>query len=183
MPTTPDRPFIVRRAPQNGSKVRHYISYGLHVSRVDETRATGRNLGGLFREVESTGRKVKGILRIQTKDRLTLDGHGHQRSHSEHLRTAPAENVKKVIRRVRPEELTAIAEIDEVIAGLEERLKATRAARADLVATAWTKGHAVTVKELEELADAPRERTEPLTAEQRADLERTHNELRRAFSQ
>jgi hypothetical protein len=174
-------PYIVRRAPQNGAKVRHYISYGLNVSRIDETRSTGRSLGGLFREVESTGRKIKGILRIATKDGLTLDGHGQGRSHSEHVRITPAAEIKKVVRRARPEELEAIAEVDVVIADLEARLKEARAARAELVSTAWTKGHAVTAKELEELADAPRAERAPMTAADREALARTHDELRRAF--
>lgn len=182
MPTTPDnRPFIVRRAPRNGVKVRHYISYGLHVSRIDETRSTGRTLGGMFREVESTGRKLKGILRVQTKDRLTLDGHGRPGSHSDHVKLTPVE-VKKIVRRARPEELEQLALVDQEIAHLEADLKDARSRRAEIAATAWAKAHAVTIKELEELADAPRETIEALTAEQREQLAETHAELRRAFS-
>lgn len=165
-PTTDSRPFIVRRAPRNGVKVRHYISYGLHVSRIDETRATGRSIGGFFREVENTGRKVAGILRIQTKDRFTLDGHGRSGSHSEHVRTNPVE-VKKNVRRVRPEELAEIAKVDADIAVVEQELKTLKATRAEIVATAWAKAHVVTVKELEELADAPREPVEPMDADTR----------------
>lgn len=146
-----DTTYIVRRAPQQGRKVRHYLTPRLNVSQIDENRATGRTLGGLFREVESTGRKIKGVLRIRTAEADTVDGHGCRANHGDHVRTNP-EAVKALVRRVRPEELAAIAEQDTVIAGIEAELTAARAVRAELTAEAWRKAHVVTVKELETLA-------------------------------
>lgn len=143
-------PYIVRRAPRNGAKVAHYTTDVLHVREVDETRSTGRNLGGLFREIENTGRKIKGVLRVST-GRGALDGRGQTREHSLHVHTTPVE-VKKQVRRVRPEENDLLIAKDADILFAETVLKTLRSERAELAATAWAKAHVVTVKELETLA-------------------------------
>lgn len=152
MPTlTSDRPFILRtmtRPLRGPAKPRHFVSPALSVSQIDEHRPTGRNLGGMFTEVESTGRKVAGIIRVRTTEG-TLDGHGHRREHGTHLKTNAAA-VKKELRRVRAEELALIATADAEVEAAEAALKEARSRRAALVAEAWTKAHVVTVKELQE---------------------------------
>lgn len=146
-------PYIVRRAPRNGVKVMHYITDVLHVREVDETRSTGRSIGGMFREIENTGRKIKGILRVST-GRGATDGRGQTREHNLHVHTNPVE-VKKQVRRVRPEENYLLIAKDADILLAEAALKHLRTERAELAATAWAKAHVVTVKELETLAAHP----------------------------
>lgn len=60
---------------------------------------------------------------------------------------ATADGVRKFIRRIRPQELARLAEIDAQIAELERQ-------RNSLVKEAWAKGHVVTLTEVKEKADA-----------------------------
>lgn len=177
-----DRPYIVRRPPANGAKVAHLIGTDLFVGRVEQHRATGRTIGGMFREVESTGRMVAGVLRF----RLTgIDGRGMKRDTGTTVDTSPVE-VKKHIRRVRAEELSRIAEHDAELAALEEQLRDARARRAETVAEAWGKAHVVTVKELEALAASAEQLRQStrhgMDDETRAQLAAAQAEIRTAFS-
>lgn len=177
-----DRPYIVRRAPRNGVKVQHVIGTELYVGQVEQTRATGRSIGGMFREVESTGKMVAGVLRVRLQG---VSGHGQKRDHGELVRTTPVE-VKKLIRRVRPDELALLAEHDRRIEQIEAELKAARAARAETAAEAWVKAHVVTVKELDAIAEASRAARSRGGAfddpETRKQIAAAHAEIRAAFS-
>lgn len=174
------QPYIIRRAPYNGVKVTHFISDNLHVSRVSETRSTGRTLGGMFNVVESTGRMVKGVLRINTGSGA-VDGHGTKRGHSDTIRVEPAAEIKKTVRRIRAEEMEQITRIDGDILLVEAQLKYLRKQRAEAVAAAWTKAHTVTLKELEALADLPRRSEYGLSEEQKEQVRQANDEIRRLF--
>jgi hypothetical protein len=147
---------------------------------MDEVRSTGRTLGGVFREVESTGRKVRGVLRIRTGPGTTV-GVGTHREHGTHVHTT-AEDVKKQIRRVRPEELARLEQHDVEIADLEEQLKQARLRRAATAAEAWTKAHVVTVKELEALVNPDRPTATAYDEKTRQQVAAAHAEIRKAFS-
>lgn len=176
-----DRPYIVRRPPRNGLKVQHVIGTELYVGQVEQTRSTGRSIGGMFREVESTGKMVAGVLRVRLQG---LSGHGQKRDHGELVKTTPVE-VKKFIRRVRAEELALLAEHDQRIDEIEQQLKAARAARAETAAEAWVRAHVVTVKELDAIAAASAAAKSRGGAwddpETRKQIAKAHAEIRAAF--
>lgn len=139
-------------SPRNGVKARLFIAPTLKVKNPDELKTVGSlgTFGGIgFTEVKATGKKLAHLLRISTGDG-TRNATGERRDHTETVKAEPAA-VKKLVRRVRPEELAKLEAADAEIEKAEAALKAARLARAEIAHEAWLKGHVVPVKELKEL--------------------------------
>lgn len=141
-------PYIIRIP--NGGKARYYISPSLTAQRIDQMKPTGQTIGGFATVVEKTGKYVTDRLRLGTTAGST-DGFGRTRGETLIVKTAPAVEIKKGVRRVRPEEAELLAAADDEIAELEAQLTRVRLRRNELAAAAWTKAHVVTAKELAEL--------------------------------
>lgn len=99
------------------------------------TRRTGQVIGGLFAVSERTGRH-------DTK-RVQIGVTGHTRS-------VPytAAGVKTVLRRVRQQEATAIADAEQTIETLTAQLEAAKAALKDAQAAAFAHGNVVRLAEV-----------------------------------
>lgn len=138
--------YILRRAPYRSTRLRHFLAPEIRVRRVEKTRVKGQV--GPFTEVEGTGQYRTDLLNVIAID--STNGAGQKERHNDYVQTTAAE-VKKKIRRLRPQEAEAITECDAVIADLQSRLNEARVARAELVAAAWQRAHVVTLKEIEEM--------------------------------
>lgn len=128
------QPIMLRIQNRVGLRI-ETESRPLHVSHSEVRRPTGRKIGGMFAEVEGTGRFRRDFFNI------SVDG--------ETLYGIPANktSVDKHVRRMRESELAELTLLDEQIRALNLQRRA-------LIETAFKKGHVVTVKELTEKGDA-----------------------------
>lgn len=135
--------------PLRGPRTARFVTAPDFVAYESEINVpTGKTIAG-FTEVRGTGRMDKTIVSIRSAGEPSLSGHGTKREWRQTIRrTAP--DVKKNVRKVRPEEEALLAQHDLVIAELEEALKTARIARAEAVADAWERAHVVRLQEVEE---------------------------------
>lgn len=146
-------PVIVRYGPRNVRWWTRSIRvespdasdhHKLTVRYGDKTRSLGHiDMPGFGRMRQS---QVVGINKARLA--IRLDG--------EYLHDIPATKaeVDKHVRRMRPQELAGLNEIDAEIEEAQRRLGQLRRKRVDFLHDAFQKGHVVTVSELRERAEA-----------------------------
>jgi hypothetical protein len=113
-------------------------------------RATGRAIGGLFQEVEGTGRFNRKRFRITVTKGTTARGNEVSPGREGEDAAATAIGVKKVIRRLREQEAEKLDGVDRKIAELEAKVDAARRRRVEIVREAWSRGNVVRVAEMHE---------------------------------
>lgn len=113
-------------------------------------KATGNVIGGLFKEVESTGRRNRKRLSISVVSGTTARGSKVSPRREQVEAAATAAGVKQVCRRLRPQEAEAIARADRRIAQLEGDLRRARDGREQDVKAAWAKAHVVRLAEMQD---------------------------------
>ena len=114
----------------------------LTVEHPEIRKVTYSNLGG-FRFGHSTG-----TGRI---DRRKLDIRSPQVSGYVFRVAATAGGIKGVLRRIRPQEATALDAIDQDIADLQARLDALKELRKETLHVAWQRANVVRLKDVEDL--------------------------------
>jgi hypothetical protein len=115
-------------------------------------RDSGRRIGGVFPELESTGRRNRKRFEIAVRRGTTARGVETTRSRDRADAEATGAGVKKVCRRLRPQEAEKLAVADKEIEKRESDLKEARDRRADIVREAFAKGHVVRLSEMQNLA-------------------------------
>jgi len=118
-------------------------------------RDSRRRIGGVFKELESTGRRDRKRFEIAVRKGTTARGAETTRSRDRAEAAATAAGVTKVCRRLRPQEAEKLATADEEIRKLETELKEAKDRRAEVVKEAFAKGHIVRLREMHNLARIP----------------------------
>ena len=123
---------------------------GLRVTPV-ERRRTKRLIGAAggfqFREVEFAGWDRTRLALSATPIRTAV---GREHTRPEHAYCdKTAAGLKKVLRRVRPQEADLLAAADAEIAAAEDALRLARLRRIELVSLAWQKARVVRLNELD----------------------------------
>lgn len=135
--------------PISGGRAARFVTAPDFVAYESEINVpTGNTIAG-FREVRGTGKMDKTVVSIRSTGEPSVSGHGTKREWRQTIRRTAAD-VKKSVRKVRPEEEAILAQHDLAIAELEEALKTARLARAEAVADAWDRAHVVRLQEVEE---------------------------------
>lgn len=148
--------FILRIPGWGGSKTRYVTASNFIARRVEKTRVKAvRTIGGMtVNEVEGTGKYLPDFVSVRASEHVdptfvVRDQNGSKGEYR-HEVGRNAADVKKHIRRLRPEEQALLDEHDARIAALLEQLKQERAARRETIAAAWTKAHVVRLGEVDE---------------------------------
>ncbi|HVX32809.1 MAG TPA: hypothetical protein VHA80_06665 [Solirubrobacterales bacterium] len=118
-------------------------------------RQAGRQstIGGIpIRRMASTGRRDRAVFEVIVREGTTARGFESARSRDQARAQASAAGIKKVCRRLRPQEAARIVAIDTEIAELEGRIEEARDRRQEAVREAWARGNVVLLAEFEELA-------------------------------
>lgn len=119
----------------------------LGVAYPEKMREQRQTLGG-FRMMEGTGKYRKDALEVSVRG--GFDGWGRKTDSffGRIFTQTTAASVKQHIRRVRPQEALAIAEIDGEIETLQEQLRQARKRRGEAVREAFNHGANVPLKSL-----------------------------------
>lgn len=126
----PQREFLYQE--RRGGRI--YQPETIDAFYLEAREPTGESLAGM-RVMRGTGRFNRERIHLRAGKFGTLS-----------IERAP-DAVKRHLRRLRPQEAERLDEIDADI----ERLQAERR---ELMATAWAKGHVITLKEITDMADA-----------------------------
>lgn len=148
--------FILRIPGWGGSKTRYVTASNFIARRIEKTRSKSvRTVGGMtLNEVEGTGKFLTDVVAVRTSEHVdpsfvVRDQNGNKGEYRHHVGRNAAD-IKKHIRRLRPEEQALLDAHDAHIAVIQEQLKQERAARRETLAAAWTKAHVVRLAELDE---------------------------------
>jgi len=117
-----------------------------------KVKATGRQIGGLFTEVTDAGIDRK-HLELHSRDGRAGDGRPAHASWARNEAGATGAAVKRILRRLRPQEAEQLAAIDARLEQAKRALAEIRGERDEAVRRAFAKGHVVTVSELTEMAE------------------------------
>lgn len=111
-------------------------------------RPTGRSFAG-FREVEDAGVNKARLRVFLFKNRQRLDGTVEEiaMGNSYAFAETSAADVKKVVRVLREQEATVLAEHDARIADLEQQVRTAQRERQEFLQTAFSKGNVVPLKD------------------------------------
>jgi hypothetical protein len=115
-------------------------------------KPTGRRIGGLFTEVTDAGVDRK-RLELYPRDGRTGDGRPAHAAWARNEAGASGADLKRTIRRLRPQEAEQLAAIDARLEEAKRVLGEIRDERDEAVRKAFAKGHVVTVAELTEMAE------------------------------
>jgi hypothetical protein len=105
-----------------------------------------------IRRMESTGRRDPKVFEVSVREGTTARGFWSARSRDQARAQASAAGIKKVCRRLRPQEAERIDSIDAEIAALESEIARARDRREEAVREAWAKANVVRLREFEERA-------------------------------
>lgn len=145
--------LIIKVQRQPGSRrIPYVVAEEIAVAYPMIYRDSGRRIGGMFPELESTGRPNRKRFEISVRKGTTARGVETTRSRDRADAAATAAGVKKVCRRLRPQEAVKLAVADEEILKLESDLQRARDRRAAVVREAFARGHVVRLAEMQELA-------------------------------
>lgn len=141
--------FIVKTQREPGDKRSPYVvADEIAVMHPMIYRDSGRRIGGVFTELEATGRHNKTRFEIAVRKGRTARGVESSRSRDRAEADATAAGIKRVCRRLRPQEATRIAAIDDEIATIETDLREAKDRRVKVVREAFAKGHVVRLAEM-----------------------------------
>ena len=147
---------LVRAFRQRGDRRSPYIlAEEIIVQHPMIFRQAGRQstIGGIpIRRMESTGRRDAKVFEVIVRKGTTARGIESARSRDQARARATAAGIKKVCRRLRPQEAERIDSIDAEIAVLESRIAEARDRREKAVREAWAKANVVRLAEFEERA-------------------------------
>lgn len=145
--------FVIKRNRPRGDRRSPYVvAEEIGVKHPEIHRDTGRRIGGLVPIVESTGRRDRKRLELEVLRGTTARGGEPSRSRDRVDTDASGAGVKRVCRRLRPQEAERLAAIDGEIAEIEADLRAARDRRESLVREAFAKGHVVRLAQMLRLA-------------------------------
>ena len=144
----------VRRPPGDGRSP-YVVADEVIVQHPLIFRKAGRQstVGGIpIRRMESTGRRDRSVFDVVVVRGTTARGIETARPRDRASAQASAAGIKKVCRRLRPQEAGRIEAIDAEIAELEGRIAAARDRLQEAVREAWGRANVVRLAEFEELA-------------------------------
>jgi hypothetical protein len=148
--------LLVRVYRQRGDKQSPYILAEEIIAQHPMIfRQAGRQstIGGIpIRRMESTGRRDPKVFEVIVRKGTTARGIESARSRDQARAQATAAGIKKVCRRLRPQEAERIDSIDAEIAALEGEVAEARDRREKAVREAWAKANVIRLAEFEELA-------------------------------
>lgn len=146
--------YIVKAYRESGNKRSPYVvAEELTVHHPPILRAKGKPIGGLFQEVEGTGRFNRKRFRVAVSKGTTARGIEVSRGRELNDADATAAGVKKVVRVLRDQEAEKLDAIDTRIEDLERQVDEARAERVEIVREAWAKGNVVRLAEMEQRAE------------------------------
>jgi hypothetical protein len=150
------RRLIVRvPRPRGDERSPYVLAEEISVQHPVVFRQAGRQLtiGGIpIRRMESTGRRDPKVFDVIVRKGTTARGVESARSRDQARAEATAAGIKKVCRRLRPQEAERIDSIDAETAELEQRIAEARDRRQEAVHEAWRRANVVRLAEFEELA-------------------------------
>ena len=144
MQTQESSTFIIKPPRTKGFRQARTADELTDVRFARRVRDTGRTLGGLFREVEDAGENEQ-IINVYARESLTLEG---SKSAVRITIGRSQDWVDKTIRRLRPQDLTEVAEIDESIESLRQQLRELKQRRRFTLESAWKRAAKVPLREV-----------------------------------
>lgn len=125
--------YLLRK---DGNPVSYVLTEQLRVVFRRKVRATGRTIGGMFREVEDAG-VDETRLEICPAGQEGTSSYGHRAQRYWWYPRRRADDLKQVVRVVQDDDLDAIAAIDAEIEGYRKQIAEARGRRHQAVVRAW----------------------------------------------